>query len=248
MKRFVSILLVLAMVMALAPMTVLADVETTTINVVAAEYSNNSASWWSDFEALYEQENPTVDLIVDVVSWNDIYTEIYNRVENNNAPDILNMDSYEDFWANDQLLPVKSYMSDSTYAKFYPELLNQSKKDGTVWAVPDLTSTRALYYNKDILNAAGASVPTNWGEVYATIGVYLAHSLVYYYDLYACKHVLLLGRVMSGKGGDLILDLCKRVLADEYPELSDKIFPSLPDEKFRRVGQSMAAASLPEKL
>lgn len=83
-------------------------------------------------------------------------------------------------------------------------------------------------------------------KVYATIGVYLAHSLVYYYDLYACKHVLLLGRVMSGKGGDLILDMCKRVLDDEYPELSDKIFPSLPDEKFRRVGQSMAAASLPE--
>ncbi len=83
-------------------------------------------------------------------------------------------------------------------------------------------------------------------KVYATIGVYLAHSLVYYYDLYTCKHVLLLGRVMSGKGGDMILDMCKRVLADEYPELKDKIFPSLPDEKFRRVGQSVAAASLPE--
>ena len=53
--------------------------------------------------------------------------------------------------------------------------------------------------------------------------------------------------VMSGKGGDLILDMCKRVLADEYPELNEKIYPSLPDEKFRRVGQSMAAASLPEK-
>ena len=84
-------------------------------------------------------------------------------------------------------------------------------------------------------------------KVYASIGVYLAHSLVYYHDLYSCKHVLLLGRVMSGKGGDLILDMCKRVLADEYPELADKLFPSLPDEKFRRVGQSMAAASLPEK-
>ncbi len=83
-------------------------------------------------------------------------------------------------------------------------------------------------------------------KVYASIGVYLAHSLVYYYELYGCKHVLLLGRVMSGKGGDMILNLCKRVLADEYPELCDRILPSLPDEKFRRVGQSMAAASLPE--
>ena len=73
---------------------------------------------------------------------------------------------------------------------------------------------------------------------------YLGHTLAYYYDLYACRNVLLLGRVMSGKGGDLILEHAKQVLADEYPEIP--LTPTLPDEKFRRVGQSMAAASLPE--
>ncbi|MCI8573598.1 MAG: ROK family protein, partial [Oscillibacter sp.] len=83
-------------------------------------------------------------------------------------------------------------------------------------------------------------------KVYESIGVYLGHTLAYYYELYGCRHVLLLGRVMSGKGGDLILDTAKKVLADEYPELTGKIVPELPDEKFRRVGQSMAAASLPE--
>ena len=83
-------------------------------------------------------------------------------------------------------------------------------------------------------------------QVYASIGVYLGHTLAYYHHLYGCRHVLLLGRVMSGKGGDLILDTAKKVLADEYPELTGKIVPELPDEKFRRVGQSMAAASLPE--
>ena len=83
-------------------------------------------------------------------------------------------------------------------------------------------------------------------RVYESIGVYLGHTLAYYFDLYGCRHVLLLGRVMSGKGGDLILDTAKKVLADEYPELTGKIVPELPDEKFRRVGQSMAAASLPE--
>ena len=51
---------------------------------------------------------------------------------------------------------------------------------------------------------------------------------------------------MSGKGGDILLDNAKRVLADEYPELAGKFEITLPDEKFRRVGQSMAAASLPE--
>ncbi len=83
-------------------------------------------------------------------------------------------------------------------------------------------------------------------KVYESIGVYLGHTLAYYYELYGCRHVLLLGRVMSGKGGDLILDTAKKVLADEYPEAAGKMVPELPDEKFRRVGQSMAAASLPE--
>ena len=82
-------------------------------------------------------------------------------------------------------------------------------------------------------------------QVYESIGVYLGHTLAYYYELYGCRHVLLLGRVMSGKGGDLILDTAKKVLAEEYPEAA-KMVPELPDEKFRRVGQSMAAASLPE--
>ena len=80
--------------------------------------------------------------------------------------------------------------------------------------------------------------------VYRSIGVYLAHSLAWYYDLYAFDTVLLLGRVMSGKGGDILLDTCKAVLKDEYPTLSLNL--ALPDETFRRVGQSAVAASLPE--
>ena len=82
--------------------------------------------------------------------------------------------------------------------------------------------------------------------VYRSIGVYLSHTLAFYHSFYGLKYVLLLGRVMSGKGGDIILDTCKAVLAEEYPEVADKIVPTLPDEKARRVGQSVAAASLPE--
>ena len=83
-------------------------------------------------------------------------------------------------------------------------------------------------------------------KIYESIGVYLAHTLVLYHSLYGCRHVLLLGRVMSGRGGDLLLERCKEVLADEYPEVNETIHLALPDEKFRRVGQSVAAASLPE--
>lgn len=82
-------------------------------------------------------------------------------------------------------------------------------------------------------------------NIYESIGVYLGHTLPYYYDLYEMKHVLLLGRVMSGKGGDLILKTAKEVLDSEYSEVAAKINVQLPDEKFRRVGQSAAAAGLP---
>ena len=82
--------------------------------------------------------------------------------------------------------------------------------------------------------------------VFRSIGCYLAHTLAYYRALYGCENLLLLGRVMSGRGGDVLLETCRRVLADEYPALSESLSLNLPDEKFRRVGQSAVAASLPE--
>jgi predicted NBD/HSP70 family sugar kinase len=81
-------------------------------------------------------------------------------------------------------------------------------------------------------------------QVYQDIGCYLGHALAWYDSLYEIKHVLLLGRVMSGKGGDLVLSRAKEILADEYPDI--RLTPSLPDEKYRRIGQSVAAASLPD--
>lgn len=82
--------------------------------------------------------------------------------------------------------------------------------------------------------------------VFDSIGCYLAHTLAYYNALYGCENVLLLGRVMSGRGGDILLEKCRSVLADEYPALAEILTLNLPDEKFRRVGQSAVAASLPE--
>lgn len=82
--------------------------------------------------------------------------------------------------------------------------------------------------------------------IYRSIGTYLAHSFALYYDFYGFEHVLLLGRVMSGKGGDLLLETYNKVIAADYPQLAKVIEVVLPDEKFRRVGQSAVAASLPE--
>ena len=83
-------------------------------------------------------------------------------------------------------------------------------------------------------------------DIFETIGAYLAYAAVQYSQFYDIKHLMLLGRVMSGKGGDTILRVCREILADEFPEIAAKLEVMLPDEKTRRLGQSVAAASLPE--
>ncbi len=72
--------------------------------------------------------------------------------------------------------------------------------------------------------------------------------LIYYADFYDLRHLLILGRVTSGKGGPLILAGANEVLKAEFPELAENINIQLPDEKSRRVGQSIAAASLPTTI
>ena len=82
-------------------------------------------------------------------------------------------------------------------------------------------------------------------KIYESIGCYLAHTMELYSMFYDVEHMIVLGRVMSGKGGDTILAVCKRIMAEEYPDLAVKMKVMLPDEKTRRVGQAVAAASLP---
>ncbi len=79
-------------------------------------------------------------------------------------------------------------------------------------------------------------------EVYKSLGCYLGHTLPYYWSFYGFKYVLLLGRVMSGAGGDIITAAARQVLAEEYPDCD--FYVHVPDESKRRVGQSVAAASL----
>ncbi len=137
------------------------------INLIAAEYGQNTKQWWADFQNEFNSTYDNINLVVEVVSWNDIYTVVNTRLGGNNAPDILNIDVFADYQADDLLLPAQDYVSEETYAKFYDAFLEQSVVDGTVWAIPDLASARAMYYNKDILDAAGVEVPTTWDELKA---------------------------------------------------------------------------------
>jgi predicted NBD/HSP70 family sugar kinase len=82
-------------------------------------------------------------------------------------------------------------------------------------------------------------------KIYQTIGTYLGYAMGHYADFYGIRHVLILGRVTTGRGSDVIIDGARKVLETEFPELSGQVRFHVPDEKEKRHGQAIAAASLP---
>ena len=166
MKKIIAMLLVLVMTLAVCGAAFAAD-EKVTVTMIAAQYGTKTAEWWTGFEAKFEEANPDIDLVVTVVSWNDIESVVRTRISNGQQPDLLNIDGFAQYQAEDLLLPAEEWGSPETYAKFYDSFIAESVVDGTVWAVPDLASARALYVNTDILAEAGVEIPTNWTELRA---------------------------------------------------------------------------------
>jgi predicted NBD/HSP70 family sugar kinase len=82
-------------------------------------------------------------------------------------------------------------------------------------------------------------------RIWETIGGYVGYAVAHYADFYELRHVLILGRVTSGEGGNVILEEARKVLRREFPEVAERAALHLPDEKTRRIGQAVAAASLP---
>ncbi len=149
------------------------------------------------------------------------------------APVDLNENAMQDEWSTDFGVGCK-YFSQDAVNKLAPRA--GIELDENLTPAEKLKVVQALMEQDDPRAAA----------VYKDIGIYLAYTVQQYCQFYDIHHLMLLGRVMSGKGGDLILSTCNQVLQDEFPALAEKVNVMLPDEKTRRVGQSAAAASLPE--
>lgn len=143
-----------------------------------------------------------------------------------------NPDAPADEWSGDIGCGVK-YLAQDAAIRLAPLAGIQLKEE--------LTLAEKLVAIQEQMEAGNPGA----ADVYETIGTYLGHTLALYCELYGCTSVLLLGRVMSGKGGEIMLSSARRVLETEYPEYA-QLELLLPDEKFRRVGQSVAAASLPD--
>ena len=147
------------------------------------------------------------------------------------APVDANPGAMEDEWSHDRGVGCK-YFSQDAVIKLgdragiaFPEGSSPAEK---------LSFVQALMEKDDPI-AAG---------IYSDIGIYLGYTIPFYSRFYEIDHLLLLGRVMSGKGGDIIMAKAKEVLEGEFPEFAH-VHMFTPDEKLRRVGQAIAAASLP---
>ena len=170
MKKIVALLLTL--LITISCISFAAAEGDITLDVIICQYGNNTTNWFTgtgingkSFVQLFEEANPGIKLNLEVVSWNDVYTVVSTRVSNGNAPDILNIDTFADYATEGLLLPVKDYCPETLYNDFFPSFIDQSVIDGTVWAVPDLASARAMYYNADIFKEVGIEVPTTWAEL-----------------------------------------------------------------------------------
>ena len=148
------------------------------------------------------------------------------------VPVDANPDAMRDEWSGDVGCGVK-YFSQDAVIKLCPA--------AGIDLPEELTLAEKL---KFVQNLQAQGDPRTRG-IYETIGVYFGYEIAYYAMFYDIKHVLIMGRVTSGTGGVLLLDKAKEVLETEFPELAKKIELNIPDENSRRVGQSVAAASLP---
>lgn len=149
------------------------------------------------------------------------------------VPVDFNKESMVDEWSGDYGCGVK-YFSQDAVIKLAPKA--GIELDESLSPAEKLKVVQNLMEQNDCRAEA----------IYETIGVYFGYTIAYYSMFYDIKHVLIMGRVTSGNGGTIILDKANEVLKTEFPELFAKIELHIPDEKARRVGQSVAAASLPK--
>ncbi len=149
------------------------------------------------------------------------------------APVDFNEDAMVDEWSGDWGCGVK-YFSQDGVIKLAPYA--GIELDESLSPAEKLKVVQNLMKEGDERAAA----------IYDTIGAYFGYTIAYYCEFYDIKQVLIMGRVTSGKGGEILLERAQEVLDTEFPEIAKKVKLNIPDEKARRVGQSVAAASLPK--
>ncbi|MFB9327456.1 extracellular solute-binding protein [Paenibacillus aurantiacus] len=136
------------------------------IRFVASEYSSETKPMLEALVREFEQNNPNIDVELQVANW-DILDGIYTTmISNNQPPDLLNTNVYAHFAADGLLNDLNTIISDELRNKLYPELMQMDQLNGIQYALPYVASVRSLYYNKELFEQAGLSEPpATWDEL-----------------------------------------------------------------------------------
>ena len=137
----------------------------TKIKLVAAEYSkDHTAAFWNQFATKYKAKTG-IDLEVQVVSWDDIDQQTSTMIQNNNAPDILNLNVYASYAKDGLLYSSDEVLSPSVKSDLLDAFVKSGTYNGKMYGMPDLSSARAFFYNKTLFQKAGiAAPPKTWSE------------------------------------------------------------------------------------
>ncbi|RZU64274.1 multiple sugar transport system substrate-binding protein [Microterricola gilva] len=137
----------------------------TTLNLLVPSYSDNTQGLWEDVIAGFEEANPDIDVKLEVQSWDNLDSVITTKVSGGQAPDIYNGGPFAGFAADDLLYTTEEVVSPDTYSDFQDTFIKNASVDGTAYGLPLIASARALFVNNDLLEQAGATIPTTWDEL-----------------------------------------------------------------------------------
>ena len=140
--------------------------EVKTIKLVAAEYSkDNTKAFWDAFAKTYN-EKTGYTLEVNVVSWDNIDQQSSTMIQNNQAPDILNLNAYASYAKDGLLYNGDEVLPDAVKSDILEAFQKSGTYEGKFYGFPDLSSARAFFYNTDLFTKAGiANAPKTWDEL-----------------------------------------------------------------------------------
>ncbi|MFG2023430.1 ABC transporter substrate-binding protein [Streptomyces sp. NPDC048825] len=143
----------------------------TTLKLVAADYgdseANSSQKYWDKLVKEYEKENPGIEVDVSVYSWNEVDAKVKQMVADGEAPDMAQIGAYADYAAKGQLYEVDELLSIPVQADFVSRLAEAGEVGRVQYGMPFASSTRLLFYNKELFDEAGLTPPQSWSELAA---------------------------------------------------------------------------------
>src|SRR5213594_4676148 len=135
------------------------------ITVVIAEYSkDHTRPFWQGLSEQYTKQTG-VKVELQVIDWNSIDQQVSTMIQNNQPPDVLNLNSFSSYAKDGLLYAADEVLSPKTKEDFLDAFARGGEYQGKLYGFPILASARAFFYNKDLLAKAGvAAPPKTWDE------------------------------------------------------------------------------------